>query len=867
LSDPNKLMLIDTHSLMNRAFYGIAGRRRLTAPDGTPTGALYAFLNMILKFQADLEPSHVIAAMDMPGKTFRHAIDASYKAERRPMPDDLAVQIPIAREMLEALGFCPTGLEGYEADDVIGTLAHAADRRGMTTTIITGDRDALQLVSDRTTVLLLTTKASESLETAATPEAMVDTYGVRPDQWVDVKALMGDSSDNIPGVKGVGKKTALRLIQTYGSLDAVYQHLDEQKGALLKNLTAGRDAAYLSQTLSEIHVDVPLDNLEDLLGDTQACRIDRDALYVLLARLDFRSFIERLELSVPEDDVLPERPTDDVATVETLDDLLRATSKDSVLAFFMPDRTHDGIVRSEDHAVRVTDAEALRAWIDATDRPLVTWDLKTQWRRHDWPSPNRVVFDVMIAAYLLNALGRGDDIDFALRAALGDRYIPPAEDRLPLLEDPWEDRVRVAGLLIGARERQLADIEARDLGTLSDVEMALVNILNDMERHGVLIDRDKLDRTSASMADELDALEQSIHRYAGHPFNINSPQQLSDVLYGDLSLPTGRKLQSGHYSTNANELDRLRGYHPIIDDILTYRELSKLRGTFLEGLRKEIADDGRIHTSFNQTVTTTGRLSSSDPNLQNIPIRSERGSHIRDLFIAPDGYSLVGADYSQIELRLLACLSKDDNLMRIFQAGEDIHRVTASSLFDKDVDDITPRERGIAKTVNFSITYGISDFGLSRDLDISIPEARRLIDRYHALYPRVEAWLEAQGAFAEEHGYVETMLHRRRYVPELQSQNRNVRQFGRRAAMNAPVQGTAADLIKIAMVKAQEALDRSSLDARLILQVHDELIMEVADEDADQAAELLETAMETAMHLDLPLKAEAQRAKTWGAFD
>ncbi len=859
MSTPQILLLFDVHSLMNRAFYGIAGHSRLTAPDGLPTGALFAFLNMILKYQDELKPTHIVSAMDMPGETFRHDRYGDYKAGRSPMPEDLAKQLPLARDLLEALGFQPLGLDRYEADDLIGTLADLGEKAGMQVYIVTGDRDSLQLVSDKTSVVFLSSKKTGSQSEIIRPQNMLETYGIGSDQWVEMKALMGDPSDNIPGVKGVGAKTALRLIQSYGSLDQVYAHLDQEKGALLKNLEAGKEAAYLSRDLSVIDRQVPLIHPEKLLDQTTTDLQDAKTLTALLTRLDFRSHKERLGLDRADGPGPP--PT---RILDDLDTFLQETQGETDYAFFLPEEGQDGLLANREVCVRIKDTEALDPLLASRDLKLMTWDFKSQLRRAGRRAPRVFPTDLMVNAYLLNHLGRGDDRGFALRAVLGPDFQPLVQEALPLLTDAWEEKKSAAVQFPAARQRQMEAIKERGLDRLQEVETALVCILADMESKGVLIDLPALDKASADMGRELDDLEAAIYQEAGHAFNINSPQQLAQILYEELGLPKGRKGASGQYSTAADELERLRGRHPIIGHILDYREFSKLRGTFLEGLKKEIALDGRIHTSYNQTVVATGRLSSSNPNLQNIPIRTARGSQIRELFMAPEGYLLIGADYSQIELRLLAHLSGDPQLTRAFVEGKDVHRVTASTLFGKDESEISPQERAVAKTVNFSITYGISDFGLSRDLDIPIPEARRLIQRYHAQYPGVEAWLLEVGQKAKERGYVETLFHRRRYVPELQSQNRNTYNFGMRAAMNAPVQGTAADLIKMAMVDVDRTLKARALDAAIILQVHDELILEVAEGDADEAQAILKAAMEGAVTLNLPLLADTNRGKTWG---
>ena len=869
MAEKETLWLIDVHSLMNRAFYALAGRHRLTAPDGLPTGALYAFMNMLLKYHDELNPTHVIATFDSPGKVFRHEMYPDYKAGRRPMPDDLAAQIPVAEELLEALGFQPTALPGYEADDLLGTLARCGERKGMRVYILTGDRDTFQLVSEQSSVIFLTTSKGKTNSEEITPQKMIDVYGVSPEQWIDVKALMGDSSDNIPGVKGVGKKTAVRLIQSYGTLEDVYSHLEEQSGALRRNLEEGREMARLSRDLATIRLDVPCPDIERLLESNIQDAADEQVLSALLTRLDFRSFLDRLQLSPVFAESSEDQPTiqeafEALEACATLGDFFGLLEDSAPIAFFLPKRASEGVVVSLNAYCTTRDVNALMAHVFSGKYSPVTWDFKAQLRALGLPAPEVTVFDVMIAGYLLNQLGRGDDIEFTLKAALGDRYQPVGGDELPLLGDQTRNLCQTAYMLLFARQQQIEDLETRGLNALANVEMALVGILAEMERKGVLVNQEELDKQSEAMASEIASLEAAIYDEAGHEFNINSSQQLAEVLYEELGLPHGRKSASGNYSTAQDQLDAILTLHPIVPLILEYRERSKLRSTFLEGLRKEIGDDGRIHTSYNQTVTATGRLSSSNPNLQNIPIRTERGRAIREVFTVPEGYMLVGADYSQIELRLLAHLSGDEGLTEAFREDKDVHRVTAASLFGKKEEDINAEERAVAKTVNFSITYGISDYGLSRDLGIPIRRARSFIDRYHKKYPRVEDWLHEQGENAKRDGFVETLFRRRRYLPELQSGNRNIYNFGLRAAMNAPVQGTAADIMKMAMVDTWRAFKNAGVKASIILQVHDELIIECEKEDVERVKILLQDAMENVMELDVPLVVNVSTGRTWG---
>ncbi|MDD4323309.1 MAG: DNA polymerase I [Eubacteriales bacterium] len=868
------LLIVDTNSLLNRAYYALAGRSNMKAPDGTPTGALYPFLNMIFQYLDMYEPKYLAAAFDLPGDTFRHREFEEYKAGRRPMPDDLALQFPFARDLLDALGFVTVAVEEYEADDIVGTLAREAEEADLDVIILSGDRDLFQLIGPRTKVQFLSSSKSGPQSQQITEDNLLEKYGVRADQWVDVKALMGDSSDNIPGVKGVGEKTALKLIQEYGSVAEVFKNVEDQKGALKKNLEAGKQDALVSYKLCQIEreVDIPED-LNPLSRSGEKFRNNK-VLANLFAQLGFRSYFERfpeLQEYLGEEAQAGRRllqKAESLKQFDSVEEFQTSADRTGVASFFLPTDSLEGIFITEEGFYPVADVKQSAEILEQNKTTLVTWDIKQQLREQKSFAQIMNVFDSMVATYLLQEDGRSSDFDYSMQAVLGDDYMPASsyDNDLPLLADHAEIRKKQGYQLLMAYPRQKQDIVDHDLEYLADIEMRLAVILAAMEVRGILVDKNMLDCNSADMQLELDTLERSIYDLAGHEFNINSPQQLSKILFEEKQLPPGKKIASG-YSTAADELQRLYHLDPIIPLILEYRELSKLRGTFVEGLLKEIGQDGRVHTNFNQTVTTTGRLSSSNPNLQNIPIRTERGREIRKVFIAPPGRLLVGADYSQIELRLLAHLSQDEAMLEAFRADEDIHRITAATLFHKDEAEVTSDERSAAKTVNFSITYGISEFGLARDLGISRQEAGGYIKRYHEKYPKVIAWLDKQAEIGKEQGYVETLFHRRRYLPELASQNYNVYQFGVRAAMNAPVQGTAADLIKIAMVKAVEEISGADLDANILLQVHDELILEAAEQDAAEVAVVLKRVMEEAMDLDVPLVADTKIGPNWGEME
>ncbi len=868
------LLLVDTNSLLNRAYYALAGRSNMKAPDGTPTGALYPFLNMIFQYIEMYKPTYMAAAFDLPGDTFRHREYEEYKAGRRPMPDDLAIQFPIAKNLLDALGFATVAVEEYEADDIIGTLARQGEEADVDVVILSGDRDLFQLIGPKTQVQFLTSSKSGPQSQQITEEKLLEKYGVTPDQWVDVKALMGDSSDNIPGIKGVGEKTALKLIKKYKSTAGVFNNIDEQKGALKRNLEAGKSDAILSYKLCQIEREVDIPEEKNPLNRSGTEFKNNKTLAALFSQLGFRSFFERfpeLQEYLGEEAQAGRKLLEKAEKLTRLDSvkkLLSSAEPDKVISFYLPTGSRQGIFLTKDAYMAVKDIEQAVEILSADEIVFLTWDIKQQLRDQKYIIKEIKIFDSMVAAYLLQEDGRSSDFDYSMQSILGDEFVSAAsfDNELPLLADQEDIRKKQAYQLLMAYPEQKQDIVEHELEYLAQVEMQLAVILAAMEVRGIKVDQEMLEQNSKDMLRELEELEQSIYALAGHEFNVNSPQQLSQVLFEERQLPPGKKTATA-YSTAADELQRLYHLDPMIPLVVEYRELSKLRGTFVEGLLKEVSADGRVHTNFNQTVTTTGRLSSSNPNLQNIPIRTERGREIRKVFIAPQGRLLVGADYSQIELRLLAHLSQDPALLRAFRAGEDIHNITAASLFHKDISEVTNDERAVAKTVNFSITYGISEFGLARDLGTSRQEAGRYIDRYHDQYPKVITWLEKQAEIGKEQGYVETLFHRRRYLPELASQNYNVFQFGVRAAMNAPVQGTAADLIKIAMVKAVDAISYAALDADILLQVHDELILEVAEKDAADAACILKDVMEKAMKLDVPLLADTKIGPNWGEME
>lgn len=832
-----KLLVIDGNSIINRAFYGV---RPLTTRDGMHTNAIYGMINIVEKHLNALKPEYAAVAFDLKAPTFRHKMYADYKAGRRATPPELLEQFAPAKDILRAMGFTVVEKEGFEADDLIGTLANAAAKDGKQAFVLTGDRDALQLIRDDITVLLATNTETINFDRAA----FVEHYGVSPEQFVDVKAIMGDKSDNIPGVAGIGEKGALKLIADFGSLDAVYASLDETDkiGEKQKEkLRECRNNAFLSQTLARIDTNAPCGVT---LADTRRCDVDSAALYGLFTKLEFTAFIKRFGLT---ETAAPQVKKNEEALLISPEELCErfASSRFAFAPF------QDGFCFSDGEALFRTSADfdALRPLL--TSPHLICHDLKALCALcapHGF-LPSECAFDVMLGAYAVNA-GEGS---FALDR-LAAAYAGEALDA----DAP------TAGVIFRVYEgvrKKLADDRLESL--FYDMETPLCRVLYEMESAGFKIDRDGLAEYGRQLSSMQKQYEERIYMLAGGEFNINSPRQLGEVLFDKLKLPAVKKTKTG-YSTNAEVLEKLRPYHPIIDEVLEYRKVAKLIGTYVEGLLKVADEDGRIHTNFKQTGTATGRLSSAEPNLQNIPIRTELGHELRRYFVPCDkNHVLIDADYSQIELRLLAHIAGDETMTNAFLSGEDIHASTASAVFGVPLSAVTPELRKRAKAVNFGIVYGIGDYSLAMDLGITKKQAGEYIESYLARFHAIDSYLKETVRLAYEHGYVETIFGRRRYIPELKASNKNMRNFGERVAMNSPIQGSAADIIKLAMINTRGALAAAKLDARLILQVHDELVVEAARECADEAAAILRREMENAVHLTVPLSVELTVGDTW----
>lgn len=871
-----KFMVIDGNSILNRAFYGV---RLLTNHDGLPTNAIYGFLSTLFRLQDEYTPDRTIVCFDVKEKTFRHQKFDSYKATRKGMPDELAAQLPVMKEVLDALGMIRCEKGGYEADDLIGTISRKAEEQGDDCLIVTGDRDSLQLVSAHTTVHLVSSKGGQDTSRDITPEAFREEYGFDPIRLIDLKALMGDSSDNISGVPGVGEKTAMNLLHTFGSLDEVYRHLDapEIKKGLRDKLTNGEQAARDSYWLATIERDAPLPIDMQALPDAQ---MDRDALYDLLTRLEFKSFLTRLGLSKTEAPAptAAERKRVELTNLESAQKQLDALTELSAVPLFAAHGLHAFALLAQDtvyllssDSFSVADWDTVTARLFAGDIKLVMHDAKPTYVEllEAGLAAQGVLFDTSIAAYLLDPTASAYDLE---RVALSylNRELPKVDLTAEDAFSPLGGRDSALAAMT-ANVEAIADIYAEASARLEEqgmhklffeMEMPLMTVLAEMQQAGCKADADQLCAFGEQLDTRIAALTEQIYEAAGHEFNIQSSKQLGVVLFEELGLPYKKKTKTG-YSTSAEVLESLAGYHPMIADVLEYRQLTKLKSTYVDGLLKVIAPDGRIHSHFQQTVTATGRLSSVDPNLQNIPVRTELGRELRRMFVAEQGRVLVDADYSQIELRVLAHVADDDAMIEAFRGGQDIHATTASKVYGVPVEEVTPQMRSSCKAVNFGIVYGISDFSLAQDIGVTRKEAAAFIQSYLDTYPGVQHYMESIKQSARETGYVETLFGRRRALPELNSKNFNLRSFGERAAMNTPIQGTAADIIKIAMLRVRDRLKAEGFEARLILQVHDELILEAPEHEAERAAALLREEMEHAAELRVPLVAEAKIGHSW----
>lgn len=840
-----KLLVVDGNSILNRAFYGI---RLLTTKDGQFTNAIYGFLTMLLKIQEDVTPDAVAIAFDLKAPTFRHNAYDGYKSNRKGMPEELHQQLQPLKDLLTLLGYTIITKEGYEADDILGTLSHTCKVNGDECVLATGDRDSLQLINDKVTVRLASTKGGKANAILYDEKKIMEDYGVTPRQLIEIKAIQGDSSDCIPGVPGIGPKGAGDLIQRFNNLDYIYENLDtiDIKDGMRKKLRENKDSAYMSRMLGEIKLDIPIDT--DINHYLVNCTQPDEAVR-MMAKLELFSLIDKFKLKEVEsaEETPKEKKKYSLNEKNTIDLLGKE------LYIYSNSKSKGDIdylyIIEENEIIKTTDVDTV---------------LKSENKKHVYSSKElfayanktgfeikNLVFDVTLASYLLNPNSSSYDID-----KLNGEYEVETYDG----EDEFLCNIAPMIDLCNILEKKIEQCNQKKL--LNEIEIPLSNVLARMENLGFAVDKQGIEDFGKMLKENIENLKSEIYNSVGREFNINSPKQLGVALFEDLALPCKKKTKSG-YSTSADVLESLKNQHPVVSMVLQYRTLSKLNSTYCEGLLKVIGDDGRIHSSFNQTETRTGRISSTEPNLQNIPVRTELGREMRKFFTAREGWVLVDADYSQIELRVLADISGDKNMIDAFKNNQDIHAITASQVFNMPLDFVTGEMRSRAKAVNFGIVYGIGAYSLAKDIGVTNKEAKNYIESYLKHYSGIDKYMHDVVEKAKDTGYVETVFGRRRYLPELSASNGMTRAFGERVARNAPIQGTAADIIKIAMIKVDKRLTEENLEARLVLQVHDELIVECPSHESMRVAMILQEEMEKAVSLSVPLVADSAVGKTW----
>ncbi len=869
-----KIVLIDGHSILNRAFYGLPD---LTNSEGVHTNAVYGFLNIMTRILEEEKPQYLTVAFDVHAPTFRHQMYEAYKGTRKPMPQELREQVPLIRQVLEAMGVCIVSREGYEADDLLGTIARRGEARGLEVTVVSGDRDLLQLATEKILVRIPKTRGGKTVIEDYHAAQVQETFQVTPPQIIELKALMGDTADNIPGIPGVGEKTAAKIIGAYGSIENAHDHLEEIKpNKARESLREHYDLAVLSKKLATIDTDAAIDFSweEARLGNLYT-----PEAYEMFRRLDFKNLLSRFDQEQQPQAMEYQVITDPQKAGELFRQAQAASGCGLALLEGSEGTVGLGLAFGRDQVYYFPVGEAisdqqLKDWarqLFAGEHPVGAPDVKAMRKWVEIPADGQA-FDLGVAAYLLNPLKNSYTYDDAANEYLGET-VPAASEifgtpKLPDLSRAEPERAAAyasgqAYVSWAAREPMRQALS--DTGMLKlfeQVEMPLLFTLDDMEKAGIRARAEELKVYGSQLQVRIEELEASIWEQAGETFNINSPKQLGVILFEKMGMPGGKKTKTG-YSTAADVLDKLAPDYPFVADILEYRQLTKLKSTYADGLAGYIAGDGRIHSTFNQTITATGRISSTEPNLQNIPIRMELGRLIRKVFVPEEGFVFLDADYSQIELRVLAHMSGDEKLIEAYREAQDIHRITASQVFHVPFDQVTDLQRRNAKAVNFGIVYGISSFGLSQDLSITRKEAADYIEKYFETYPKIKGFLDGEVEKAKKDGYVSTMFGRRRPVPELKSSNFMQRSFGERVAMNSPIQGTAADIIKIAMVRVNERLRREGLRSRLILQVHDELLIETAKEELEVVSRILEEEMRGAADLAVPLEVDMHTGSNW----
>ena len=865
----SKIVLIDGHSILNRAFYGLPD---LTNAEGLHTNAIYGFLTIMFKLLEEEKPEYLTVAFDVHAPTFRHKMYAEYKGTRKPMADELRQQVPVIKEVLHAMGVKTIECAGLEADDLIGTLSNRCENEGMEVTVISGDRDLLQLATEHVKIRIPKTKQGKTEIEDYYAKDVEERYQVTPKEFIDLKALMGDTADNIPGVPSIGEKTATKIITQYHSIEEAHEHVDELKPPRAsKALSEHWDLAVLSKKLATINVkaDFPYELFEAKLGNLYT-----EEAYIFFQKLEFKNLLSRFDVSAPANKVedgfkiIASKSEAEKVFVqaEEASTIGAVIFKDleNVLPLFADQAGLGGIglcfSKEESYCIKV-EKDITGEWL-LKKLANVAEKAETYAMFHLKESMEQVTirnqancFDISVAAYLLNPLKNNYTWEDVAREHLGLMIDEKIDQDMKACYESYVNYASVEVL-----RQKLRDTKMDTL--FRDIEMPLVFTLFDMEQNGIRVEADALKQYGDQLAGKIAELEKEIYEEAGETFNINSPKQLGVVLFENMKLPGGRKTKTG-YSTAADVLEKLAPEHPVVAKILEYRQYTKLKSTYADGLANYIQDDGRIHGKFNQTITATGRISSTEPNLQNIPVRMELGRLIRKVFIPEEGYRFVDADYSQIELRVLAHCSGDEHLIQAYKEQSDIHRITASQVFHIPFDEVTPQQRRNAKAVNFGIVYGISSFGLSQDLSITRKEAAKYIDDYFATYPGIKTFLDHAVTHAKEEGYVVTLFGRRRPVPELSSSNFMQRSFGERVAMNSPIQGAAADIIKIAMIRVNQRLKDQKMKSRLVLQVHDELLIEAYEPELDEVQNILKEEMEHAAELKVPLEIDMHTGDNW----
>lgn len=897
----DKFVLVDGNSIMNRAFYGIMGSKMLTTKDGKYTNAVYGFLAILFKLLDDIQPQYMAVAFDLKAPTARHKMYEGYKANRHGMPDELAEQMPIIKEVLRAMNIDIIEMEGYEADDILGTLSCYGEAQNLNVTILSGDRDTFQLATDRVTIRIPHTKGGKTETDEYNREKIIEKYGLEPKQLIEVKGLQGDASDNIPGVPGVGEKTALKLVQKYGSIENLYKKIeegqDDLKGKQREKIIENKELAELSRTLGTINTKVPI---KDDLTDLKVEEWDKEKVLELFKNLNFNRYIDRFNLRENTENENKQEIKELYKSVEkSIKDIIGMIKNKQKMTFNVVTRNIENqskiikekiigmsVYNDENKEVYYVNLEnneiqEFKEIFEEEKIKKIGIDLSKTYilLKQENINIKGLYYDIAIASYIINPTNNKlkiedliqNDLEIDIETFIGKEETQP---QMTLFEVQEEDNKQAEiqkeksnlyaysiGEIKEKTEKELEEIECLDL--FYNIDMPTIEVLSNMQWNGMYVDKTELEQFGKELTDKLEVITKIIYEMAGEEFNINSTKQLGEILFEKMKLPVIKKTKSG-YSTDVDVLEKLKKEDPIIEQILEYRQLMKLNSTYVEGLKQYInPETKRIHSFFHQTITATGRISSTEPNLQNIPTRFELGKRVRKVFKPQEGCVYIDADYSQIELRVLASISEDSHMIEAFKEGQDIHKQAASKVFKTPIDEVTKEQRSNAKAVNFGIVYGISDFGLGEQLGIGRKQAKKYIDEYLTQYSGINQFMDNIKEEAKEKGYVKTLFNRRRYIPELKSNNYMVRQFGARAAMNTPIQGTAADIMKIAMLKVFKEIEKRGLKSKIVLQVHDEMMLEVPIGEQQEIQEIMKNCMESAADLKVPLVAEISEANNW----